>query len=120
MIFNYASLAILNACLWYMLDSQYVYASAVLISGFFGGSIYTSIVLLCENDFPKDHRFLSSVCLSIILAFFFPFLLENSITLYFGYFYTFIFISLMYVVCVIQVIMHPKPEKSTLQYELLA
>lgn len=119
MILNYLSLAILNAGLWYMLDSPYIYATAVLISGFFGGSIYTSIVLLCENDFPKDHRFLSSVSLAIILAFFFPFILENSITFYFGYFYTFLFISLIYLVCAIQVMIHPRPKKSILQYELL-
>jgi hypothetical protein len=119
MIGNYLILMVLNGSLWYVVENIYLYAIWVSLSGLFGGSISVSVILLTENDFPKDHRVLSCVSISLILVYFVPYILETFITPVFGYFFTFMLICFMYLITIFQVIIHPKKINNDIEDSLL-
>jgi MFS family permease len=107
MVVTYLLIMFLFLTFGFCLDNKFLYSFWVIAIGFLGASIYNSVLIQSDKDFPLDKWILSYICLSFIIDFALPYIFEKWITPEIGYFASFCIIAALSGVAVLQVIFHP-------------
>jgi Major Facilitator Superfamily len=110
MSFNYALIILMTLIFDFSFISKYLFALCLMLINFLQTSIYSGILLQSRKDYPKDNWVFSYIYLAIIPCAAVPYIAENFITPYIGYFYTLVIISAMTFVVLIQTIFHKNSE----------
>ena len=118
MILTYFCMGLIMLVLWFTLKSAILYGILVITFNFFGASVYNSLLIQTEKDFPGDKKVISYICLTFIPVYFSAYIFEKWITPHIGYLYSFIIFAMFYFIAIIQLILHNKIGESKVSPEL--
>lgn len=93
-------------------DNRYLYLVCVVFISFLGTSVYSSVLIQSDKDFPYDKWVLSYICLAFIPNYALPYVFEKWITPMIGYFACFCILSGLTTITIFQVIFHPDSSSS--------
>ena len=100
---------LLTIILYFVLDNKILFLIIIICLGLLSASVYSGALILSERTFPNDKWIFPFVCLSYILIFFMPYLIDKFITPKIGYFFTFCIVSIQGFIACILSFYPPKP-----------
>lgn len=107
MVVTYLITIVLLVTFGFCLDNKFLYSFWVVAIGFLGASIYNSVLIQSDKDFPLDKWILSYICLAFIIDFALPYIFEKWITPEIGYDASLCIFAAFTGAAVLQVIFHP-------------
>ena len=114
MILVYFIETVLMLGLWFTLSDKSLYAFFIIFYNFNIGSFYNNALMLTEKSFPSDKKAISFVCLSFVISFFVPYLMEKFITPLIGYFLTFVIVAGFSFILMLQAIFYKDESEESL------
>ncbi|OMJ84628.1 hypothetical protein SteCoe_14219 [Stentor coeruleus] len=107
MVVTYLLLIIFLVTFGFCLENKFLFSFWVIATGFISGSIYNSVLIQSDKDFPLDKWILSYISLAFIADFGLPYAFEKWITPEIGYFASFSIFAGLTGIALLEVIFHP-------------